>query len=119
MPQQTVLVAGKIRVAPEKRDAALAEAAALMAETRTQAGCLDYVWSADPTDPARIYVFERWESQQALAAHLAGEYYQRMRAHLDSAGITEAEALKYRIDWCEPVYDESGVPRADFFSAPQ
>ena len=118
MPQNVVLVAGKIRVDPAKRDAALASAAALMEATRAQTGCLDYVWSADPADPARIYVFERWASQADFAAHLAGEYYRRMREHLDGAGIVEAEALKYRIDWVEPVYDESGTPRADFFSAP-
>jgi len=113
-----VIVAGKIRVDPAKRNEVLESGAQLMRETRTQKGCLDYVWSADPTDPARIYVFERWESVEDLAAHLKGEYYLRMRDHIGGAGLTEAETLKYRIDWLEPVYDESMTPRADFFTAP-
>ena len=118
MSSDIVIIAGKIRVDPAKRDEALVSGAELMSETRTQKGCLDYVWSADPTDPARIYVFERWETQADLAAHLAGDYYLRMRDHMGRAGLVEAEALKYRIDWVEQVYDETGTARADFFTAP-
>ena len=113
-----VIIAGKIRVDPEKRDGVLEHGAQLMRDTRTQKGCLDYVWSADPTDPARIYVFERWECIADLAAHLKGEYYLKMRDHMGTAGLTEAETLKYRIDWFEQVYDETMTPRADFFTAP-
>ncbi len=111
-----IIVAGRVEVDPQQRDAVLASGAELMRQTRTQQGCLDYVWSADPTEPRRIYVFERWESQADLAAHLAGDYYQQMRNHIGSAGLESAEALKYRIDQMEPVYDETGVARADFFS---
>lgn len=111
-----VVIAGKVRVDPAKRDAVLKDGAQLMRDTRTQQGCLDYVWSADPTEPDRIYVFERWACIDDLAAHLAGDYYRRMRDHIGGAGLVEAEALKYRIDLVEPVYDESGVPRADFFT---
>ncbi len=118
MSKDIIVVAGKITVDPARRDAVLAEGAQLMIDTRTQKGCLDYVWSADPTDPARIYVFERWERQADLAAHLAGDYYRRMRDHMGTAGLTAAETLKYRIDWFEQVYDETMTPRADFFTAP-
>ena len=113
-----ILIAGKIRVDPSKRDEALVSGAQLMSETRTQKGCMDYVWSADPTEPDRIYVFERWETQADLAAHLAGDYYLRMRDHMGQAGLVEAEALKYRIDWVEPVYDETMTATATFVTAP-
>jgi quinol monooxygenase YgiN len=116
--KDVVIIAGKIRVDPAKRDQVLVDGAQLMVDTRTQKGCLDYVWSADPTDPARIYVFERWECIADLAAHLKGEFYLRMRDHMGTAGLTEAETLKYRIDWYEQVYDETMTPRADFFTAP-
>lgn len=111
-----IIIAGHVEVDPSRRDAALAAGAELMRQTRTQKGCLDYVWSADPTEPGRIYVFERWESQADLAAHLAGDYYRKMRNHIGSAGLESAETLKYQIDRMEPVYDETGTARADFFS---
>ena len=113
---EIVIIAGKVTVDPAKRDETLASGAQLMRDTRTQKGCLDYVWSADPTDPAVIYVFERWESIPDLAAHLAGNYYLRMRDHIGQAGLTGAETLKYKIQLMEPVYDETMTPRADFFT---
>ena len=115
---QTLECVEAIVVDNHSTDETLANAAELMRETRTQKGCLDYVWSADPTDPGRIYVFERWATSEDLAAHLAGKFYIQMRDHIGAAGLTEAEALKYRIDLVEPVYDSKGVARAEFQTAP-
>ncbi|MCG8591308.1 MAG: antibiotic biosynthesis monooxygenase [Proteobacteria bacterium] len=111
-----ILIAGTVDVDPEQRDRALTTGADLMRETRTQKGCLDYVWSADPAVPGRIYVFERWESTADLAAHLAGEYYRQMREHIGSHGLRAADVHKYAIERFEPVYDETGTARADFFT---
>ena len=41
-------------------------------QARTEPGCLDYVVAADPVEPGRVNVYERWESKEHLAAHLAG-----------------------------------------------
>lgn len=42
-----------------------------MRESRAETGCIDYVLSADPLEPGRVYLFERWESKEHLAPHLA------------------------------------------------
>ena len=70
----------------------------------------------DPLTPGRIRVFERWESQQALENHFNNHWYQDMRVALAQFGIRGADVLKYRIDAAEPVYDETGTARADFFT---
>ncbi len=112
----TVLVAGSIDIPDDKRTQALAEAADLMAETRSQAGCQHYVWAADPTSETRVYVYENWDSSEALAAHLAGPYYAGMLGLLGKYNIQNVEVSKFRIDLEEPVYDPEGNPRADFFT---
>lgn len=112
----TILIAGTVEMSTENRDRALADAAALMADTRSQPGCVHYVWSADPTSPTRIYVYEYWDSTEDLAAHLAGPYYAQMLALLGKYGAENAEVSKFRIDLEEPVYDPEGTPRADFFT---
>jgi quinol monooxygenase YgiN len=112
----TILIAGTVEMSPQDRDNALADAAALMAETRSQPGCVDYVWSADPTSDKRIYVFENWETTEDLAAHLTGPYYSRMLALLGKYGALNARVSKFRVDLEEPVYDPQGKPRADFFT---
>ena len=112
-----ILIAGTGDVDPQKRDATLAAGCPHMEATRAQKGCLDYVWSPDLLVPGRIYVFERWESQEDLAAHLSGPHYLAMRNTIGAHGLRGADVSKYRIDLSEPVYDETGTPRADFFTS--
>jgi quinol monooxygenase YgiN len=112
----TILIAGTVDIPGGKRAEALAAVADLMSETRTQSGCVHYVWSADPTSQSRVYVYEYWDSTEELAAHLAGPYYAQMLGMLGQFGVENAEVSKFRIDYEEPVYDPQGQPRADFFS---
>jgi quinol monooxygenase YgiN len=80
-------------------------------------GCIAYNWSLDPLHPGRVQVFEEWTDEQSLAKHFAGAPYREMGAHLNAAGMVGFNVLKYRSDLAEPVYDEGGVARADFFTA--
>lgn len=111
-----IIIAGTVEIDPTKREAALTAGRELEAATRRQPGCLDYVWTVDGLSASTIYVFERWESEAALAAHFAGPNYNGMRAILGSFGLRGAAVLKYRIDVAEPVYDATGTPRPDFFT---
>jgi quinol monooxygenase YgiN len=61
-------------------------------------------------------VYEKWDSTEDLAAHLAGPYYSGMLGILGKYDIQNVDVSKYRIDLEEPVYDPEGVPRADFFT---
>jgi quinol monooxygenase YgiN len=67
---EMVIVAGWIDVAAEDRDAYLAARIEGMLATRDEPGCIDYVFSADPTTPERLRLFERWASQADLDTHL-------------------------------------------------
>ncbi len=109
-----ILIAGTVEVDPARRDEALAAAQPLLEPTRAQPGCEAYEWSADPQVPGRIHVFERWRSADDLAAHFAGPYYRAMLETIGAHGLVGAEVAKYRVDRSEPVYDRTGVPRADF-----
>ena len=66
-----VIVAGTFEVDPEQRDAFLAGRIERMHTSRAERGCLEYTFSADPIDPGRVLLFERWASQEDLDAHLA------------------------------------------------
>ena len=112
-----IVIAGRVHVAPEKRAAALTGARPLIDAALAEKGCVEYAWTADPYDPGMIRVFEEWVSEPDLAVHLKGEPYKGMLAHLSGVGILNAVTQKYRVDHVEPVYDPSGVPRADFFTA--
>jgi hypothetical protein len=40
-----------------------------MVRSRAERGCIEYVIAADPVDPGRAVLFERWETQADLDAH--------------------------------------------------
>ena len=67
-----IIVSGTFEVDPASRDDFLAERLDRMRTSRAEAGCLEYTFSADPLEPGRVVLFERWESQAALDAHLGG-----------------------------------------------
>jgi quinol monooxygenase YgiN len=75
--QPVVIVAGSIQIDPDQREAFLAGKATRMRATRGEPGCLEYTFSADPVDPARVLIIERWARQQDLDAHLAAAQSRR------------------------------------------
>jgi quinol monooxygenase YgiN len=66
-----VIVGGWFEVDPGERDAFVAGRVEGMRRSRAEPGCIEYVLAPDPVDPGRVVLFERWESQADLDAHLA------------------------------------------------
>ena len=66
-----IVVGGWFEVDPSERDAFVAERADAMLRSRAERGCIEYVIAADPVDPGRAVLFERWASQTDLDAHAA------------------------------------------------
>ena len=111
-----VTISGEIDLDPAKIHQALIDAQPLIAAALAEKGCVHYAWSLDPAKPGRMHVFEEWDSEADLCAHLAAEPYQQMSAHLSTVGLLGAVTRKYRVDHVEPVYDDQGRPRGDFFN---
>ena len=66
-----VIVGGIFEVEPDQRDKFLASRHESMRKSRAEPGCLEYVVSADPIEPGRVVLFERWADQASLDAHIA------------------------------------------------
>ena len=65
-----LIVGGTFTVDPDRRDQYLADREEVMRSSRAEKGCLEYTFAADPVEPGRVILFERWENQDALDAHL-------------------------------------------------
>ena len=61
-----IIIAGHLRSAAADRDQYLAAVSGVALQARRTDGCLDFVQSADPAEPDRINVYERWDSDDAL-----------------------------------------------------
>lgn len=75
-----IVIAGRIAVKPERRAEAERAALAMVEETRREAGCRAYAFYADLVDPATLFVFEEWDSDEAIAAHFQTEHMARFQA---------------------------------------
>ncbi len=113
-----IIIAGTIDLAdPSRMAEAMEKARPLQQATRDdEPGCLAYVFSEDPCVEGRIVVYELWEDEASLRAHFQHQNYFNMGAMLREIGLAGADNNKYRCDYKEPVYDETGTPRADFFT---
>lgn len=67
-----VIVQGSFSVRPEDRDQFIERSIGGMRSSRREDGCLEYVLAADPLDPGRVVISERWESREHLDRHLLG-----------------------------------------------
>jgi quinol monooxygenase YgiN len=65
-----LIVAGTFEVDPAERDAFIESKLEAMRSTRSEPGNLEYAMSADPVDPTRVLLFERWADQAAFDAHM-------------------------------------------------
>jgi quinol monooxygenase YgiN len=96
-----IIVAGYFRVAPADRAAFIEQRGASMLRSRAEKGCHAYAMSPDPLDPGLVNLYERWETEEDLAAHLAAS-----RANPRPAGgfeVLESELLKYEIAKVSPL----------------
>ena len=91
-----LIIAGHLLVDPADRDAYAADCAKVVEAARRAPGCVDFALTADTLDPARINVYERWESDdQLMAFRGAGPDDDT------SARIRGAEVQKYRVSGVE------------------
>jgi quinol monooxygenase YgiN len=86
-----LIVAGQIRVTDRDRFLALSRES--MEGAREAPGCLDFVVSPDPLEPARVNILERWTDRPALEAFRVGGPDDDMRSLIESAEVKEYEVL--------------------------
>jgi quinol monooxygenase YgiN len=67
----TVIVQGVFSIDPKERDRFVEASIEGMRRSRQEEGCLEYVIAADPVDPERAVLTERWASMEDLDRHLA------------------------------------------------
>ena len=66
-----IVVAGTVRIRPDRREHAIRVAREMVAATRREAGCVSYRFAVDLDDPDTVCIVEEWESVEALRRHFA------------------------------------------------
>ncbi len=94
-----IIIAGHLRVAASERDEYLTAVADVSTRARRTPGCHDFVQAADPLDPERINIYERWDSDEALLAFRSSDLDGTEPPSLPT--VVAAEVAKYRISAVE------------------
>lgn len=91
-----VIVAGHVTVEPQQREAYLAGCVSVVEQARGTAGCLDFAITADLTDPGRINIVERWESQAAVEAFRSSGPSAEQGAAMIAVSVAEYDVADVR-----------------------
>jgi quinol monooxygenase YgiN len=103
----TLIIAGSLTLPANQIDELLAAAVLMMAASQAEDGCLDYAFTADPSAPGRIRVFERWASLDSLHAHFETQHMAAFQEVLSRLTILERDLARYMVGSVEPVFARS------------
>lgn len=92
-----LIIAGTLNVDPTRTDTVMADAAVMMKASHAEDGCHAYAFSLDPIEPGLVHLFEKWESEEALAAHSGSAHMAEFRTKMPAWGVTGADIKKYEI----------------------
>ena len=98
-----LIVAGTLTVDPADHAAFLAAAAEAGVRTLAEDGCLQYGFWADPERPGRFLVFEAWESEAHLDAHLRTPHLKSFQRSLAEMGPRESSVRRYLVETVRPL----------------
>ena len=74
-----LIVAGTFTTAPGERERVLDLVSDVVTATRREQGCREYVFSPDVDDPDLIRLYELWDGQDELDAHLKTPHIEAWR----------------------------------------
>jgi quinol monooxygenase YgiN len=94
-----IIVQGVFRVTADDRERYLAESLETQRVSRGERGCIEYVVAADPLDPQRVVLSERWATRADLDAHL--DALRARRAAAAEAGATPSAPVSREIRFFE------------------
>jgi quinol monooxygenase YgiN len=93
----SLLIAGTVRVPPQKLARFRPHMEAMLAASRGEDGCLEYSYAVDVQDPGLIRVFEAWRDQAALEAHFRTPHMAEWRAAWPEFGVSDRRLFAYEV----------------------
>lgn len=98
-----ILVTATARVRAGTRDDALSAAARMREATAAEPGCREYSFWMAADDPDSLLLFERWDDQESLDAHLAAPHVAEFGAAIAGFVDGPAEVTRYVVAEAGPL----------------
>lgn len=91
-----IVLQATIPVVPDRREELIETATKLAEQSRAEDGTIDYRFTADIEDPNVFRVFERYEDEAAMDAHMQSEHYETFQDQI--SGLVEGDVELVRFD---------------------
>ena len=88
-------VVAELTAKPGKEDDLRAALTGLLAPTRSEEGCVEYLLHESTDQPGRFVFYENWKSREALTDHLQKPYLQALAARSGELLTEPARILTY------------------------
>jgi quinol monooxygenase YgiN len=98
-----LLIAGTVRLPPEKLAEARDAAKRMIEASRAEDGCERYAFAEDVLDPGLIHISELWRDQAALEKHAASAHMGEWRKAGRELGIGERNLKIYEVGEGRPL----------------
>ncbi len=98
-----IIVAGTVRIDPDKSEALLPHARRMLAATRREAGCRVYSFAFHVEDAGLLRIYEEWDSRAHLEAHFETPHMADWRAALAEIGAHSRQVNAFESEGGEPV----------------
>ncbi len=92
-----LVIAVTYKAKPGKREEALRAARICSAKTRREAGNVDYTFYSGIDDSQTFFLFEHWETREALDSHLKAPHLAEFRAALKDLLEAPADIRIYEV----------------------
>lgn len=90
-----MLILGSFRVDLARLDEMRPAMEAMIAESRTEPGCIEYSYSEDLIEPGLIRIVQRWRSREALAGHFTAPHRVEICAEWTRLGVRDRSMTLY------------------------
>jgi len=92
-----LLIIGTVRLPAGNLDIARPVKKRMVDASRSEPGCVEYVYAEDVFDPGLIHVKEIWTDQSALDRHFAISHIAEWRAAWPELGIGDRDLRVYEV----------------------
>jgi len=94
---EPLTVIARIRAKPGCEARLQQELERMLAPTRAEPGCVEYILHRCLDDPALFVFYENWKSQADLDTHFATPHLKNLRNVLRELGERETEVTKFKL----------------------
>jgi quinol monooxygenase YgiN len=99
-----ILITARGKVKADQRDAALSAAADMCQASSAEDGCLEYSFWIAGDEPLMLMIFERWDNEEALTAHMSTPHMATFIGAIGNVLDGGMDAVKHQVSSSGPLF---------------